>query len=136
MNLRIQNHNALRRNRKLKMQDGRNVHFIITAIKIACPVCIIFAVAILKVLLNSKTENLNRIVTQSKREVYSLERETANLRIMVEQHRGKYIFRQVKRFHLCLRYPHPEQIRKIEVIAQTRVPEKQIKAKPLLVSQR
>ncbi len=127
------------RKRKGRATEENRFKVFGTTLKIAMPFCIFFGAAILRVMLTSQSETLNKETISLENRISDIERETDNLNIMIEQQSGKNILAQVKRYNLDLHYPHPGQIKKLEYASKVKSLEPAVKkpanTKPLMVSQ-
>ncbi|HBC88233.1 MAG TPA: hypothetical protein DCZ94_14880 [Lentisphaeria bacterium] len=129
------------RKRKARTSETNRLKIFATTLKLSIPFCIFFAAAITRVMWTSQAESLNKASISLENRIMDIERETANLNIMIEQESGKNILAQVKRYNLDLHYPQPGQIKKLEFkgknVVKAEPPVKQpANTKPIMVTQR
>ncbi len=134
------------RKRKSRNSEFSSLQIFSTTLKISIPFGILFAAAITRVMWTSQSEVLNKESVSLETRISDIDRETANLNIMIEQQSGKNILSQVKKYNLDLHYPHPGQIKQLELreknIVRTEPAIKQTPAKrpdninPMIVTQR
>ncbi len=114
-----------KRRRKVSQKGGEGLGFILTVLKLSLPLCLLFGVAVGKVVLMSETAKLNKKATNIQIETHKLEREIANYNMQIEKSCGKMILAKIKQFKLDLQFPAPGQIRRLDSPDRTReMPEK------------
>jgi len=134
------------RRRKHRNSDASRLQIFVTTLKISIPFCILFTAAIIRVMWTSQAESLNKESVSLEGRISDIDRETANLNIMIEQQSGKNILAQVKKYNLDLHYPLAGQIKKFDVrektvqkpatVVKQPVAKQPAAAKPILVTQR
>jgi len=133
------------RRRKSRNSDTSRLQIFATTLKISIPFCILFTAAIIRVMWTSQAESLNKESVSLEGRLSDIDRETANLNIMIEQQSGKNILAQVKKYNLDLHYPLAGQIKKFDLKEKTvqkvapavKQPVAQTpNAKPIVVTQR
>ncbi len=139
---------AAARKRKSRKSGTGSLQIFATTLKISLPFCIFFAAAVYRVMLTSQAETLNKESVSLESRIADITRESDNLSIMIEQQSGKNILAQVKKYNLDLHYPHPSQIKKLElgtkavtkaepaVAPVAPVAKQPVKEKPIMVTQR
>jgi len=113
VNLKVKNYGDTRRKRR-RQDDGFSIRTTLYLAFVLSPVCLLFAAAVAHIWMAAKTERLGEKGEKIRREMGSLDLETTNNRIKLENYkRSSFIFGQIERFDLKLGYPRPGQIVKI-----------------------
>jgi hypothetical protein len=134
------------RRRKSRNSGVSRFQIFATTLKISIPFCILFTAAIIRVMWTSQAESINKESVSLEGRISDIDRETANLNILIEQQSGKNILAQVKKYNLDLHYPLAGQIKKFDLkektvqktepAAKEPVAKQTVNPKPILVTQR
>ncbi|HCE43697.1 MAG TPA: hypothetical protein DET40_09120 [Lentisphaeria bacterium] len=134
------------RRRKSRHSDVSRLQIFATTLKISIPFCILFTAAIIRVMWTSQAETINKESVSLEGRISDIDRETANLNIMIEQQSGKNILSQVKKYNLDLHYPLAGQIKKFDlkekIVQKPETPlrkpvaKQSANTKPMVVTQR
>lgn len=132
MTISVTTHNGLKKKRSIKKVDwDRQFDIIVNVFKISLPLALLFIVAVVKVKLTSETEKMNKKAISVQKDIYDLERESANYAMQIEKKSGKHVLAKVKDLNLELQFPKPGQMRKLELPEEPVIKKTGPKAKPV-----
>lgn len=115
MTVTLGRNNSSKRIRKDKSKSlGEIFAFGLEILKFAMPLAILFCASVVKVVLTSRTDSMNKNADAMQKQIHEFDREIANYKVLNERFSGRSVLGQVMSFNLGLKYPEPGQVRKLE----------------------